>query len=353
MTTSNIDSFVTGCSELFVTRGIIPIYEYLTKVKKYDNITLEELLAVQKLPIIIDNMVSANTIGTRKRVPVSETCDYIKKRGPSGGDPCGKPATAGNRRCRSHFTVDVDHEKNINKSNMDEFTVANTILGLHGVPNFAATSAPEPDVGTKVVIYDAERKLYKEPVNKFLIWDNGKEWVCIGKLNQDTSDVFNLNDEEKEIARSLNFVVPDAELFKDNSNNAASSSVVEQEIIEDTLIGVVHTAEQPERTKSNKGKSKGKNADADIPSKPAKGKKSVIDEDADVASSKTTARSKKSTTKKQPSIADEVDCTSLIPMAIPLSNTASSAAIPPASIPKMVGKPSSRGKAALPKGLAK
>lgn len=216
MNNTVLSTFSQGVA-MYLSQSIFPLIVQRLASRGV-TITVEELMTLVSAPYSSNNnqIISAtpfsgggavpSIVAPRKPVttstspcvasqnPLPGKCSYRYKRGDNKGLFCTRPVAPGSVYC----TNCVKTRKNLSKD-------TGVVPGIAPNSVVQGYTVPEPQSAQlNVVVYDAERNLYREPTYNFIVHQQSdSSIVVLGRLSDDGQTFVPLSETEKEIAKSL------------------------------------------------------------------------------------------------------------------------------------------------------
>jgi hypothetical protein len=149
-------------------------------------------IIVPRKPVTTNTNVTNNCVASQN--PLPGKCSYRFKRGENKGLFCTRPMAPGSVYC----TNCVKTRKNLSKDTGVVPGVApNTVVQGYTVPENQSAQL-------NVVVYDADRSLYREPTYNFIVHQQPDGIIAVlGRLSEDGHTFVPLSETEKEIAKSM------------------------------------------------------------------------------------------------------------------------------------------------------
>jgi hypothetical protein len=228
MASSNLEQFSIILSENLATFVLLPIVDYLKNEKNID-VTVDELSQILKLPSNKTNYISSlgesgknSTVSSLNKKnnfteqPIHGQCEYKLKRGEFRNLYCGKPTEKGFAYCKQC----IKSRKLTPK------------ISSGSRPGVAPSngSIPTSDSNTEnelakidVLVFDENKKLYRERNNNFIGKILDDDFFIIGKVaNQASKNILPLDDEDKEIALSMSLSILEDSKYLENTTKIPS-----------------------------------------------------------------------------------------------------------------------------------
>jgi len=228
MSSTNLDIFSNMVSDKLKTFIISPIVDFLNNEKGI-NITVDELCKVLNMPISKSNYAasslgepsnpsSMSSVNNIKKTnfteqPIQGQCEYKIKRGEYRNLYCGKPTEKGCAYCKQC----IKSRKLTPKTSSGPQNRPGVAPSTGSIPNII----DDPDTAVNkldVVVFDKNRKLYREIINNFIVKNDDDDIAVIGKvLNSSSTNILPLDEEDKQIALSMSLNILEDSKYLENT----------------------------------------------------------------------------------------------------------------------------------------